>query len=80
LWVVVVGSVPAIVLVFHHLAPHNSRIGTATKDRLSDRQLVERSQDIIDLVFWNGAMYDCDANRNALIQLQAIAEQAFNGQ
>jgi hypothetical protein len=71
------GSVPAIVLVFHHLAHHNSKIGTATKDRLSDRELVERSQDIIDLVFWDGAMYDCAANHNALIQLKAIAKKAF---
>ena len=60
-------------LIFHHLAKHNSKIHTATKERLSDRQTVEWCQDMIDLVFWMGDMYDCEANQKGLNKLKEIA-------
>ena len=66
----VFSGVPSVVLIFNHLAPHMSRIRTATKDRLSDRQLVNSSTDILDVVFWNGHMYSCDANTKAISQLR----------
>ena len=70
-------KVGAIILIFHNLAPHNGKIHTATKDCLSDRELVEKNDDMIDLVFWNGEMYDCDANTKAITKLKQIAKQQF---
>ena len=61
-----------ILLIFHHLAPHNCRISTPTEKRLSDRTLLDQCVGMVDAVFWNGAMYDCDANHAAVRRIQQL--------
>ena len=70
-------DVPALVLIFNHLAPHMCKIRTPTKDKLSDRHMVQSCHDMLDLVFWNGSMYDCPANTRAVQRLKAIFEEAL---
>ena len=57
-----------ILLVFHHLAPHNCKITTPTEKKLSDRSILDQCLGVVDAVFWNGSMYDCDANEKAINQ------------
>ena len=51
-----------VLLLFHHRARHNWKIAVATKKRLSDNTVLDKCQDIIDVVFWNGDLYDCPTN------------------
>ena len=61
-----------ILIIFHHLAQHNSRIRTPTKDRLQDRSIVDSTEAIVDVVFWNGNLYDCEANTKVSAELNTI--------
>ena len=61
-----------ILLVFHHLAEHNCKIATATEKRLSDRSLLDQCLAIVDVVFWNKSMYDCEANQLAMEQIHRL--------
>jgi hypothetical protein len=61
-----------ILLIFHHLAPHNCKIGTPTEKRLSDKTLLDQCLGIVDVVFWNGAMYDCKANHDAVKKIVGL--------
>ena len=54
-----------ILVVFHHLAEHNCKISTPTDRRLSDRSLVDHCTAIVDVVFWDGSVYQCEANEKA---------------
>ena len=59
----------ATLLVFNHLAPHNSQIATPTRDRLKNPATVDRCNAIIDLIFWQGRMYDCQVNKEGCDEL-----------
>ena len=56
-------------LVFNHQAQHNARIVTPSRERVSD-QSVKDCCEIIDLVFWQGKMYNCDANTQGVSELK----------
>ena len=84
---VVAAKAPVILIVFHHLAPHNCKITTPTEKRISDRSLLDQCLAVVDAVFWYGDMYDCDANERAvreivrllrwrvsLVQIQALQQ------
>ena len=62
----------AMLLVFNHLAPHNSQIATPTRDRLKDPTTVSRCNAIIDLIFWQRHMYDCQVNRDSCDELVRV--------
>ena len=61
-----------ILLVFHHLAEHHCKIATATEKRLSDRSLLDQCLAIVDVVFWNKNMYDCEANQLAMEKIHKL--------
>ena len=50
------------------------KIRTPTKDRLSDRKLVDSCIDMLDVVFWNNNVYDCEANYKAVERLKNILQ------
>ena len=62
----------ATLLVFNHLAPHNSQIATPTKDRLKNPATSDRCNAIVDLVFWQGNMYDCEVNKDGCNELMSV--------
>ena len=70
-------NVLVLVIIFHHLAKHNSKIWTPTSDRLQDRSIVDRSEAIVDAVFWNGDVYDCETNDVAVTQLRSICGKSM---
>ena len=70
--------VRAIFLIFYHCTEHDCKQYTATKERLRDPTLVRRNIDMIDLVYWDGKVYDCDVNYKATDRLKEIAEEQFN--
>ena len=62
----------ATLLIFNHLAPHNSQIATPTRERLKDPTTVSQCNAIIDLVFWQGHMYDCQVNSDGCDELVRV--------
>ena len=62
----------ATLLVFNHLARHNSQIATPTRDRLKNPAVEDQCNAIIDLIFWQGHMYDCQVNRDGCDELVRV--------
>ena len=73
-------TISPIILIYHHLAKHNSNMRTATKDRLSERALVEGCQDMLDLIFWEKQMYECQVNSKSRKSMQEMADKALYGE
>ena len=65
-------EVRVVLIVYHHLAPHNSKVQGSTHDRLSDKY--PQCVAIFDAVFWEGKMYDCKANDKFFVDLIKLLE------
>jgi hypothetical protein len=58
-------SAKVVLVLFHHKAPHNSRVFPTRQKGVGSGELEKRLLDIVDWVFWQGAFYDCDTNARA---------------
>ena len=60
-----------ILLIFHHVARHKCKI-RPTEDQIEERSHKVQCVGMVDAVFWDGIMYDCDINQKALIKVQQL--------
>ena len=61
-----------ILIVFHHLNEHKCQIRTPTDKRISDRSLLDHCLGVVDVVFWNKVVYDCEANAKAMEEMREL--------
>ena len=61
-----------VIIIFNHLAPHCNTIRVKTRDRISDRYVLERCRLMVDAVFWEGKMSNCKVNDELIIELKAV--------
>ena len=64
-----------MVLVYNYLSPHNAEIRVATKDRLQDKSLLSMADMMLDLVFWEKKLFDCEVNQKAVRQFKKYAQE-----
>ena len=62
----ILAKAQVILVIFHHRAHHNSKITNPTKN------LNVQSLGVVDAVFWQGSMYDCDVNQKAVTRVQEL--------
>ena len=59
-----------MVVIFHHLAAHRCpQFPLASARRINDAALLKRTRALVDIVFWNNKIYECDINTAAIKQL-----------
>ncbi len=63
-------GVQLVIIIFNHKAQHDCRMSVPTRDRLADRETVNRCLLFLDAIFWNGHMYDCKVNQDLVAQLK----------
>ena len=61
-----------ILLIFHHLAQHKSKLTTPSDRKLINTKLLDRCLIMVDAVYWQGEMYDCEANQNVITKITDV--------
>jgi hypothetical protein len=79
-----------VVVVLHHLAPHRNRISATDSSRRLQSQadggggaaaataaaaLVQRYRAVVDLVYWQNRIYECDANTQGVEELKELLKE-----
>ena len=63
-----------ILLILYHLPQHKSKLNIPTKSKLKDQLVLDRirCQMMLDVVFWQGEMYDCEVNQNVITKITDV--------